>query len=63
MSKEITWDDMVSFLMSKKPSSLQKYIRESMPFAIDKKKDKFIKKELKHVNSGMLLRAYDDLDK
>jgi hypothetical protein len=57
------WSQMVTFLMSKKPSNLPKHLKEYMGYAIDKEKDEFIENRLIKINPHFLLTAYDDLSK
>ena len=55
------WNEMVSFLMSKKPSKLPKHLKEEMKYAIDEKKDEFIEDRLIKIHPHFLLSAHVDL--
>ncbi len=57
----MNWDEMVTFLMSKKPSKLSKHLKEEMKWAIDVKKDEFIEKRLIDIKPHFLLCAHVDL--
>jgi hypothetical protein len=59
----MNWEEMVTFLMSKKPSNLPKHLKEEMEYAIDKKKDEFIESRLIKIHPHFLLSAHVDLSK